>query len=557
MAAYDDILNSLDPTIRQRIQADFDRYAPMLALFAAWKEGVDDHVSQIETDVIERLAQRIFPQGSWRFPAQALAVPNQITKRELNEETEFTDRITQRRWSPCGPGWMLPTRLGSSPGIEQEGWERYAFVFSIEMDNPKPDARLLTPPMPPEDPTGQQQLVFVGAAEPIVAALAAAPWAIQYPGQPFRPIGVSRYTGYLDFERGLGAARLKQLQLENWLPPFYPYSRKFLRFYLPAPAAAPPGEAWDWLGSGAGIRVAALVSETTADSIRARGDKDLIILNAVPVAQMRTLGEPLLENPDRVGDSYRIPFRGVNACFAASLRESLLTGDGSRPAYHPAVLRSITSEDMRNRPGFEDVDVECDSTAVRPSSSCRVRIYYDSFGEDAGTPSALFRPGGLSYSIPFPPFGALDAPIANLEDNGAKISWYRTLLRAPVLTEGDVMEMLSQLPDCRKHLDLDLLSVQLDIDPASATHRSEWDTYLWPTIISEGGLLAHRATYLTKSMTQNRTAIMPLMRLVFPRGSRQLPDFLMDDLLQYAASVVSMHFMIGWYRVTAGWSEMP
>jgi len=58
-------------------------------------------------------------------------------------------------------------------------------------------------------------------------------------------------------------------------------------------------------------------------------------------------------------------------------------------------------------------------------------------------------------------------------------------------------------------------------------------------------------------MTQNRTAIMPLMRLVFPRGSRQLPDFLMDDLLQYAASVVSMHFMIGWYRVTAGWSEMP
>src|SRR5262249_48837541 len=118
---------------------------------------------------------------------------------------------------------------------------------------------------------------------------------------------------------------------------------------------------------------------------------------------------------------------------------------------------------------------------------------------------------------------------------------------SPQLTEGDVLEILRQLPDCKKYLDLDpdFVKIQLDVDPQPWIPRTPWDSYLWPTIVSKENLLEQRATYLTKS----RTAIVPIMRLVFNQTGSVLPEFLMDDLLRYIASAISMYFMIGWYRV--------
>ena len=68
MSARDDLLSYLEPAIRQQILADSERYAPMLALFAAWKEEVEGHAREMETNVIARLAQELFPAGAWRFP---------------------------------------------------------------------------------------------------------------------------------------------------------------------------------------------------------------------------------------------------------------------------------------------------------------------------------------------------------------------------------------------------------------------------------------------------------------------------------------------------------
>ncbi|MCS6862375.1 MAG: hypothetical protein NZT92_18890, partial [Abditibacteriales bacterium] len=90
-------------------------------------------------------------------------------------------------------------------------------------------------------------------------------------------------------------------------------------------------------------------------------------------------------------------------------------------------------------------------------------------------------------------------------------------------------------------------SVQLDVVNQPWEERTPWDTYLWPTLISEASLLELRASYLTKS----RVPIIPVMRLSLPQSRSVAHRFLLDDIARYAASVLSQFFMIGWYRIEA------
>ena len=546
MAAEDELLKLLDPAIRQRIESDYERFAPLLALLGAWQEEVEGHVAQTEQNTVLRLMGELFPKGHWKFPYQTLIVPEDLARREIGEEMLFTDRASQTPWTACGPGGTLPTRL-QDWRIERQGWEQYALVCDIHLESRQPDARLLTPPLPPEDLSGQAQLAFVSGPEAIVAELAGAAWAIQYPGEAFQPVGVTRYQGYLDFEQGLGASRGKQRQLEAWLPPFYPYSRKFLRFYVPAPPSETPPDAWDWLGKGsATLRMAALIGEETANYLDQRKDAPPLILNAIPVAQMKAVSEPLIENPDRVGDSFQVPFMGYKGCFAATAREIRATTEGFKVSYHAARLLATPSEDARGMVGTQDLLVQCDRPASA-ASEMRVRIYHECYGGQAAAPQILTRPNGTRFLAPFPVVGSMDSSIVGYDDAGARHSWYHSLLRAPQLTEGDVLEILAQIPDCAKYLELDpdYFSMQLDIENAPQIERTRWDNYLWPCRVSETALLEQRATYLTPS----RIPIIPLMRLVFNPGRESLPEFLQEDLVRYAASVISQYFMIGWYRV--------
>lgn len=551
MSSEEDLLKLLDEATARHIKADYDRYRPLIALLGAWKEEIDGHVTQIEENVVVRLMQELFPKGAWRFPAQTLAVPDNLIRREVGEETTFTDRATGTPWTPCGQGWTLPTRL-ESWSIEQHGWDSYALVCDIHMENRQPDARLLVPPQPPDDPLGQMQLAFVCAGEAVVADLARSAWGVQHPGEPVQPIRVTRYRGYLDFEMGIAAARKKQRQLEAWLPPFFPYARKFLRFYLPDPRSEPAitadRDAWGWLGAAQKtVRLVALIPERTADYfLRNQADPPLI-LNAIPMAQMRATGDALRENPDRVGDSHRIPFMGYAGAFAASGREYKMTADGVQVVYHPVQMHIAASEDPNAKEGLQNIDVWCD----RPSgnlSEYRVRIYHECYGEKAATPRVLTRPN-MTYSLPFPLLGSMDASVVGYGDQGAKRDWYHSLIRAPQLTQGDILEILTQIPDCNNCLDLDpdYFFLQLDIDNEPGRERSGWENYLWPTVVSEASLLEHRVSYLTRS----RVAIIPLMRLIFSPGRKSLPAFLWEDLMDYTASVISKYFMLGWYRVVA------
>src|SRR5205814_404755 len=138
-----------------------------------------------------------------------------------------------------------------------------------------------------------------------------------------------------------------------------------------------------------------------------------LILNAIPVAQMRTMGEYPQENLDRVGDSDKVPFMGIKGCFAASLKEYSPTDTGVKASYYPVRLITSAGEDPRSRPETTDVAVLFERPNRGPADS-RVRIYYDCYGENTRVPAALSRPG-YRYGIPFPLLGALDAPIVGYE----------------------------------------------------------------------------------------------------------------------------------------------
>lgn len=546
MAARDDILQLLDAGVRERIESDSARYAPFLALLNAWNGAVQQHVAQFESRVVSRLAQQMLPQGDWRFPAQALAVPDEPRQHEVSAEMTFTDRATGACWTPCGPGWTLPTRV-LSWSLQQADWAHYALVLDVAFEGSKPDAPLLLPPTPPDDLEGQSQLAYLCGSERLVDRLARAPWAIQYAGGSFEPISAWRYEGYLDFEKALGAVRPRQRHLAAWLPPFHPYSRKFLHFALPAPAETPPAKAWAWLGQARQpIRLAALVDDTTASLLRNEGADPPVILNAIPVAQMRALSGAILEGPERVGDADKKLFAGIRGCFAATAREYRQATRGAEVVYHPADLARTESADPRADRTRHDIEVTCGRLAAG-YLQYETRIYYESLGADATPPVSLSRPQRSYFSVPFPAVGGTTIMVGSGGEEGARPFWYHALLRPPLLTEGDVLEILSQLPACRTYLEMDPQSVfiQLDIAQETRAERTQWANWLWPSVVTQESLLEFRASYLTAS----RVPLIPIMRLHFQPSGGDLPAYLLEDLASYAASVLSQFFMLGWYRI--------
>lgn len=543
MQNEDDIIHLLDPAVRQHIESDFARYAPLLALLDAWKTAIDSHLSQVEENMAVRLLQRVYPQGDWRFPAQIVVTPNDLLNREVSSETVFTDRATNTPWTPTGPGWTLPSAVDSWR-IERKGWDYAALILDLRFESTRPDARLLEPPSPPEDPVGQTQLAYVDGPEGLVAGLAAAPWAIQDATAPFEPVAVTRYEGYLDLEKGLGAARQTQRHLAPWLPPCHPYSRKFLRFSLPAPPEAAPGSDWEWLGAGSGLRLAALLAPELADRVEAHSEQP-VWLNAIPLAQMKAWSAPLEANVHAVGEAYRVPFAGVRSCFAATARELRDSGSGPVPSYLPAGLTLQPGSDPRGEAGLRDVYVSCDRPAG-DERNVQVRIYYDCLGGQASEPAVVTRPQGHRFQVLGAMAPGASCPVVDPDGDGSRHFWYHGMLRSPLLTHADIVEVLSQHAACRTFLNLepDRVTLQLDVVNDPWVERTAWDSYLWPSMVGGAALLEERTTYLTAS----RIPVLPVMR-IWLEPKADAPAGILSDVARHAASVVSQHFMVGWYRI--------
>ena len=171
------------------------------------------------------------------------------------------------------------------------------------------------------------QLVFVAGDEALVAALERAEWWAQIGGDTARPARLTRYDGWLEFEREMQTARINQRQLDLWLPPCHPYARKFVCLQAedaPASRAAPP----DFAGltePSAELRFLARLDTTDARvlalfrAVEARAsDTPIFYLNAVPVIQAGVSDSVIPAPFPRVGQEYGLRLTGLANIFAAA-----------------------------------------------------------------------------------------------------------------------------------------------------------------------------------------------------------------------------------------------
>lgn len=552
----EELLSRLNPSIRPRIDAN-PEYEELVALLAAWLEATDEHLSMAEERVVTRLSEELAPGGDWKFPVQTLAIPRELKPRRVEEDTPFQGASgIDDQWRPCGEGWTRPTEL-SNWYIEFDRTQGYALVCEIHTD--KPGMRLLLPSSVAEPKDGQQ-LAFVCGDEDIISALSRASWSIQHPGERhWQAVSVTRYLDYLRLERGLGGARSSQRQLSAWLPPFYPYSRKFLRFSLSEPVITRPEEEWDFLGTGAEfIRLAAFIDETTAERLEAIAEDSVeaarnpLILNAVPLVQMQSMAEDLLQSPFQTGEGYSQPFTAVWNVFGAAVRETRTSDNGIYSIYPAARLKVKPVEFAARRQGEQSAEITC-GVPSKTAAEYQARLYFGSHGQEITSPRELFR-GPQSFTTPFPALGGKNASVTQYGDAGARHAWYHSFLRAPQPSVADIIEILSQIPACYDYLNLDYAAsgrrsmsrmIQLDVENRPRAERSAWENYLWPSLVSDETLLEMHASFLSAS----QVAIMPRMRLHFEPKRKEFPSFLWREMERYVASVLSQYFMIGWYRM--------
>lgn len=525
-----DVLAHLPREMRRRVLADYEtHYAPFLSLLAGWKGAVQEHYLQSEAASVARLEEQFFPLGNWRFPAQALAVPQRPVPRttEIGFGTALTDSANNP-WIASGDGWLQPTALRDY-GVQ---WTGPDCLVSLDIEY------LATGSVDPI--LAQGQLAFVAAPEEALDAFERGRWWVWTPGgSPPRSLSVTRYEGYLQFERDLQTARLSQRQLDLWLPPFYPYSRKIVCLRLSEMTLPPPPEL-EALGRDlkSGFRCAGLLSAPAPRPAAALRTMTLS-LNPVPAVQTALFSTVIYPPFPRVGQDHALRLPGVPHLFAASVRQ-----DG-RPV--PASLIRLPSPDpLAAQP---DVQVQFPQAGA---SVAEVKLYYGSLGAHAAEtldlPAALEK-APLRLSVPFPLAGGVSVGDPATRLDWARTAWYQGVLRPPLLSEGDLIEIIRQ-----RRPSLGLGNGET-LRFRSAARRivhdpnfggAHWRSYLWPSLLAcEEAFGAGGELPAPDSMPLIQSLILSFER---PVGTT-LPDFLASDIANYLASVLSQYFVLSTFQI--------
>ena len=533
-----DILARLPREMRHRVAADYEtHYAPFLAMLAGWKGAVQEHYLQAEEASVARLEEQFFPLGGWKFPTQTLAVPSRPAARttDIPGGASFADSAGAP-WLSCGEGWLQPTALREA-SVRISDHDALVVV----------DADCLgSEPM--ENVLERGQLAFLAVPEEVVEALGAAAWWVQTPQRGFRAARFTRFDGYVAFEREMQTARLNQRHLDLWLPPFHPYGRKMVHLALAeagASAAGPPPEGrLPDRGLEGGFRFVGVVPAPVgpaAEALRGLGARrsgpPWVSLNAVPVVQAGVSDSVFYPPFPRVGQEHALRMTGVPDVFAATVRHDGLDV--------PASLVRLPSQD----PLATEPDVQVQFPQA-PAGVTQVKIYHGASGRIGapGTPSSLER-SPLRFAVPYPALGgaALGGPADRAE--WVRTAWYHSALRPPLLTEGDLWEIVRQRAGETGGL-LRLRSavrgIVHDPEPAGA----HWRSYLWPSLLAResvfgagGGIPSPDSMPLIQSLrvTFERTA---------GAGAQDaLPDFLLADMANYLASILSQYFVLSTFRV--------
>ncbi len=525
-----DVLAHLPREMRRRVLADYEtHYAPFLSLLAGWKGAVQEHYLQSEAASVARLEEQFFPLGHWHFPAQTLAVPQRPVPRtvEIGFGTALTDPANNP-WIVGGDGWLQPTALRDF----NVQWNGPDCLVSLDINY------LATGPIEPL--LKQGQLAFVAGSEDALNALECGTWWVWTPGSAPRSLSVTRHDGFLRFERDMQTARLSQRQLDLWLPPFYPYSRKIVCLRLGESQTPPPPEI-ERLGRDlkSGFRCVGLLSAPAA-RLAAALRAMTVLLNAVPAVQTALSDTVVFPPFPRVGQDHALRLPGVPRLFAASVRQ-----DG-RPV--PASLIRLPSPDpLAAEP---DVQVQFPQAGAGVTE---VKLYYGSLGAEAAETMDLpgvLEKAPLRFSVPFPLAGGVSVgnPATRLE--WTRTAWYQSVLRPPLLSEGDLIEIIRQ-----RQKSLGLGTPEEVLRFRSAARRivhdpsfgdAHWRSYLWPSLLA-------RAESFGAGGELPAPDSMPLIQsliLTFERvAGADIPDFLAADMAHYLASVLSQYFVLSTFQI--------
>jgi hypothetical protein len=525
-----DILDHMPREMRQRVLADYGtHYAPFLGMLAGWKGAVQEHYVQAERSTISRLEEQFFPLGRWQFPAQSLAVPRRPPERttDVPSGAALTDS-GGLSWLPAGEAWLQPTALRAAT-IRPDG---AGSVIALDIDagaGAATDAVLR-----------QGQLAFVAASEEVLAGLERGSWWVLTPRSRWRPARLTRHDGGMEFEREMQTARMNQRHLDLWLPPFHPYSRKMVRLRLAEGDAAPPPPAGlEAVGRDlrTGFRFAGLVPAADAASAALRalggtaGGHPFVLLNAFPVVQSALTHHVFYPPFPRVGQEHALRVGGAPSLFAAVVRH-----DG---AATPASLIRLPSQD----PLAAEPDVQVQFPQAQAGVT-QVKLYHGSRGALADAPTSLDWPP-LRFDLPFPPLGG--AAVGGPDDRAAwaRTAWYHSVLRPPLLTEGDLRELIGQR-QATLGRSLDLAGASRGIVHDPEVGGLHWRSYLWPSILArEEGFGAGGALPSPDSVP-----LIQKLSLTFTRAAgTDLPGFLLADTADYLASVLSQYFVLSTFHI--------
>ena len=541
-AGVQDILDRMPRELRQRVLADYDsHYAPFLAMLTGWKGAVQEHYARGEASALARLEEQFFPLGHWNFPAQTLAAPQRPPARttEIGFGAPFNDP-TGRPWTAAGAGWLHPTSLREA-GFVWEG-DDCLCVLDVENEGATPLDLLLA----------RGQLAFVAAPDAVVTALADADWWVLLPGQRPQRAQAERYDGYMAFERELHVIRMNQRQFDLWLPPCYPYARKMLRLRADGTGDEPPPLFLDFQRDvRAGFRLVGhlrgLSGRGEAQVREAAGQRDqpLFWLNAVPLVQTAVTDSVFFPPFPRLGHEYALRLNGVPNVLAA-----IAYNDGVAV---PTALFRVPAADPQAR----EPDVEA-RFAPAQTNVARLKVYHGSAGglgpDPAATPSLLER-APLRYVVPFRAVGGLSTGAPVDRASWARQGWYHSVLRPPLLTEGDLWEILAP-HSARLGDPMRLRGVLRSVAQEPACGGLHWRSYLWPTLAPRQDDFAARYGALP---TDDYEPLIQTLGLTFERaaGAVGTPAFLLADFADYFASLTAQYFTLSCVHVEGHVRTVP
>ena len=528
-----DVLAHMPREMRRRVLADYEtHYAPFLSMLAGWKGAVQEHYVQSEAASLARLEEQFFPLGDWHFPAQSLALPQQPAPRttDIGFGSAFSD-AANNAWIAAGEGWLQPTALR---GFAAQ-WAGPDCIVTLDLDY------LAAGSIDPILTRGQ--LAFVAAPESALEALESGSWWVLTPGEKPRALSVTRYAGYMEFEREIQTARMNQRHLDLWLPPFYPYSRKIVCLRLNDPALPAPPEI-ERLREDVktGFRCAGLVAApgaVKAAALRAltapRREGQPFSLNPVPVVQAAVADTVFYPPFPRVGQEHALRLTGAPRLFAASVRQ-----DGRAV---PASLTRLPSPDPLN--AEPDVQVQFPQTGA---SVTQVKLYHSSLGARAAQAldlPAVLEHAPLRFTVPFPPIGGVTVGGAANRAEWAQTAWYQSVLRPPLLSEGDLVEIIRQR---QAHLGemLRLRSAARSITHEANFGGAHWRSYLWPSLV------ARPESFQAGGEIPSPDSLPLIQKLIltFERvPGIDAPEFLFSDMADYLASSLSQYFVLSTFQI--------